>query len=474
MANNEEPTKLDNLKSVWRKTPPTQRIMIAGFMILPIILINIAFSSFSGKSNKEVGGNIEAESKLAVKVSKANAIKGRDAIIETIGDPDRAALIERVEKAKTLNEAQQGNSSFQSLSMNTNSDDLSPINRFKPTQKMIQARQQTVVAQRVVRERPLQKNTGMGLSNDLLKALEAPIDNPDKPRVEPSSADIYNKSELSGDPMAGMTAERYAKELAAREKLASSRLTKALSAYQAEMKNITSIYTVYEDQPRADENSDGSSTSNRSIQSNSNQGTINKKEKPKMEMLFQPGDQLVAYNQFPVDSRINKAFIMIIAEGILKDARVRCQYNDNGEFLVPTCTEITFQGGNGKFEATAINPETMNGIIDQDIDNDTFMKTLARVGSSIASVAGMEKLKTGIEITQNGQTGNTQQQNTLSNREILIGATAASIGDFVGGAEQYYQSAAVKTIPRETTMLLVLTRSMPDWWGIKGTKNDGW
>jgi hypothetical protein len=218
MANNEEPTKLDNLKSVWRKTPPTQRIMIAGFMILPIILINIAFSSFSGKSNKEVGGNIEAESKLAVKVSKANAIKGRDAIIETIGDPDRAALIERVEKAKTLNEAQQGNSSFQSLSMNTNSDDLSPINRFKPTQKMIQARQQTVVAQRVVRERPLQKNTGMGLSNDLLKALEAPIDNPDKPRVEPSSADIYNKSELSGDPMAGMTAERYAKELAAREK----------------------------------------------------------------------------------------------------------------------------------------------------------------------------------------------------------------------------------------------------------------
>jgi hypothetical protein len=474
MADNQEPSKLDNLKSVWRKTPPTQRILIAGFLLLPIILIYTAISSFSGKSDKGTGENIEAESKLAVKASKTNAKKSRDAVIETIDDPDRAALIERVEKAKTLNEAQRGNSSFQALSQNTNSDELSPINRFKPTQEIVQARPQTVVTQRVVRERPAQRNTDMGLSDDMLKALEAPIENPDKPKVKPSTADIYNKSELKGDPMAGMTAERYAKELAMREKLALTKLTKALSTYKTEMTAMTATYTVYADQAQTGENVSGNSTRNGNVQRNSNQDTVAKKEKPKMDMLYQPGDHLVAFNQYPVDSRINKAFIMIVADGILKDARIRCQYTDNGEFLVPMCTEITFEGATGKFEATAINPETMNGIIDQDIDNDTFLKTLARVGSSIASVAGTEKLKTGIEITQNGQTGNTQQQNTLSNREILIGATAASIGDFVGAAEQYYQSPAVKTIPRETTMLLVMTRAMPDWWGIKGTENDGW
>lgn len=460
-----------NLIKAWRRTTPKQKLMLFIFIFFFISLITIAIESFTGGSEKKVISQESKAGSIAIK-GKGSEKLSEDGIIERIDDETKAAQINQVERAKAIHEARQGSSAFQPLSVNDNTNELKRNTkkdnpRTAPPQLQVIERKPPVVVRNEPTPPPVNHTSrNHDVLDDVLISLnETKMTAGTNKKMSAGTANIHNHQELRKDPLAGLTQDVYLKELEKRTQEARKKIDAYIKQEQTQRTTINGKYQLIANTNVNAAEGENPQASNASA--NNGNGNSNSDKQKIRPMLMKPGEQIIAYNPYPVDSRLKKPFIMYIKGGVLDEGVVRCNYVDADKYLVPVCDEITYGEKVGKFEATALNPKDLSGFVDQDIDDDLFLKTLARIGANITATWGAKKLESGNKITENSDTNTTVQENTLSDKEILLGSLASTLGDFTGAAEAYYKSPAVRTIKEKTVMILTLTRPLPDWWGIK-------
>ena len=268
-----------------------------------------------------------------------------------------------------------------------------------------------------------------------------------------------------------MSSERYYGELRKRKESIQSKLESAYKSTKSVRSSVTTGFEPYAVVASNDHEPQERRTYVSGI--NSSQTTGVHKNRP--VMLFQPGDKLTAYSDFPIDSRVSKQMVFRVSSKIMRDARISCTFEDKGDFLVPSCPTITFRNKVKPIKAIMLDPGSLSGIIDQDVDNDLLIKSIIKIGVTLLNTAGTVKLATGTKTTETENAVVTE--NTLSDKEILKAGLATTIGSLGSSGDSYFEKSSVKTIPAHTQVLITFTQPLDDHWGIidkKNTNNGVW
>lgn len=476
-----ELSRKEKAAMAWKTAKPGARIMLVFMGVFVLVLLSLLISAIMPESQPAAIGD-ESKSSIAGVDTSQTQTSSNTVIAET--QTEQGRLVAAADRARVQFEAQQGNTALQAFVADQSDESLSPFQPKNPAtqfreppanQQPTTNQQPAATAQRQQRQSTTAQpvTTGPVLSSDQIQALEAPIGatqaNPKQ--QAPGSADKYSLGQVAKDPLAGLSEKDYQAQMAKRKASVEGQLRatygQMLTERQKTSKGLVPIASAQSGQQPGAGGVQGSSAAGAGALPGRNMsGGQNQPTEPPPPMLLQPGDYVVIASDFPVDSRTTREFVAKVRGGVLDDARVRCTVQDVGDFLVPNCTEMTFKGRKAPIAAMVINPNTMNGIVDQDVDNDTMLKTIALVGSKMLAAYGTNKIAQGQRVTENPITGNVNVENNLSNRDILLASTATSLGDFQGAAESYYQKSAVKTIPAGTAIMLVMTQPIPDWWGI--------
>ncbi len=470
-----ELTNRQKIEAAWKTAKPGARLMTVLMGIFVIVFFTIIISWLMPKSDDS-----EDESKTASRVTGIQGGNIQEAPKTVISETqtEQGRLIAAADEARVKFEARQGKSAIQAFVADQSEENASPFEKAQPTPQFRTPEPKPKPKANPNPPAPIAKPENKPvLSTAQVEALAAPIGS-SKHNAEqqaPGTADKYSIGEVAQDPLAGLDEKTYQTMMMQRRAKVQAELRETIKTMQNERMQVSKGLVPI---GKSEGNQTGGAGSGSSGLQPGNalaggrnmsgtgtgQGSRTGEEPP--PMLLQPGDYVVIASDYPVDSRTTREFVAKIRGGILDDARVRCVVTDAGDFLVPNCNEMTYKGRKSPIAAMVINPNTMNGIIDQDIDNDTMMKTIALVGANMMTAWGTNKIQQGQKVTQIPNTDTVVTENTLSDRDILLASTATSLGDLKNAAQTYYQKASVKTIPAGTAIMLVMTQPIPDWWGI--------
>lgn len=462
--------RVKNIKVAIRRSGPAERLGIIIMVIMALIIISM-LASFLLSGSKDKKDKSIGESKVeAFNVTRKD---NTESILEDT-ESVQGRLVYQAELAKNAAAEAAGKSTF--LKLTTNSTEYSPYGQVENGEEgqgqakdVIKVRKREDTA--TVKTDNNQSIDDNSLDEDVFKALINREDTPKSksPYAPEGQANIYLGDQLKRDPLAGLSRQQYQTEMGQRVGKHQASIKAALAQGDSEFKTSAGIVMI------ASTETDGGAGGNAFAGGQSDRGKgSGQNDKDTPPMLLAPGESIVVSLEYDVDSRVPGPFIMNGYAKPFKDAAFRCTWSDNGDFLVPNCNEITMLGKTGKMEAMVINPKTMGRIVDQDVDDDLLFKSIARISANLISTWGVEKLKTGAKVVINDATGTVSQENTLSDRDLFLGAAASSVSDFNSAAENYYQSPSVKTIKAGSTMILVMTRPLPDWWGIKKEQRNEW
>lgn len=427
----------DELQRTYRQAKPAQKIalfvIVSLIVIVFLVLINAVFSG----PNKPETDERESFVKSIVAPDTVNGAVINDATTQQgqMAAKEAKYIAEKKEEA--------GQSVFQPLVANA----VPP----EPEIKM------PYVAQ--VRAEDANTQQASRIDPNLIAELN-------NTKSEPKEASANTKN-LETSPYAGLSPEQYAQAMAVKTKDLRDQIVAAQITMKAERQHVAMAPIIYASAPVQTISPTGGDSAVGNTGGNTAQNT-----NVDVPMLFAPGDKIFAFTDFTVDSRIPNPIIMRVMNNQMKDARIRCSFADQGSFLVPKCDTLTFQNKVIKIDAIVLNPNTLNGIVEQDVDDDLLMKTLARFGSGVLNVAGTQKLASGNKKTDtsDGTTTTSVTENTLTDREILLGATATTLGQLTSVAEKYYAEPSVKTIPAQTQMIIVFVSPLGNYWGLDKEK----
>ncbi len=466
MSNQEnQESLLSKLTHSFKRAKPAARIMAVFIPIFLLVFIVTFFSIFfSGNEPEEVVTEI-AESRIM-------AMGGKDTIEKSVitdSTTKQGKLAAKVEKRRVASESRKGKSAFEKLI--GDEDIVKDISEVKPQKNGSVDNSISTEFKKSSYEpkRHLPSKNEVVIDNDLLSKI---VKQPTKEKQElkpkrtvPGNADIYSPKQLNNDPIVGMSAEQYYSELQKRKSVVQKQLESAYKSTKEIKSKITTGFKPYSEVATNDNNSKGKRGYISDNSSNQNKGG---NEIPPT-MLFQPGDKITAYSDFPIDSRVSKEMVFKVSSKIMRDARISCTFEDKGEFLVPLCSTITYQNKVKPIRAIMLNPKTLSGIIDQDVDDDLFVKSIAQIGVTLLNTFGTAKLTTGTKTTETQNSVVTE--NTLSDKDILKAALATTIGSLGSSGEAYFSQDAVKTIPAHTQVLITFTQPFNDHWGLMNKKN---
>lgn len=436
-------TTKEEISRAFRQAKPIQRIAL--FFVVTLIVVIFSFIGISVFGAMTKGEEVDKRSSFNAPIYSPTEVN--DAVITDATTPQgKIATAEAKRKAEAS--LKNGNSAFQPLVVN------------EPKQEQII----NLPVQNAVRAEDEPNNTLTKIDQGMIKQLQQGEAEKEK-TVSPATPESLKSSSY-----VGLAADQYANVLAEKTALKRQELLSAIAVMKAERSYRSPPPTVFTTTP-VPVLVAGQGNSQQSSEINTAGAGINNQTQG-VSLLFAPGDKIFAYTDYTVDSRIPNPIIMRVMNKQLKDARIRCEFVDQGSFLVPKCTSITFQNKVVNIDAIVLNPNTLNGIVDQDIDDDLLMKTLAKVGTGILSVAGAQKLASGEKKinTSDGTTTTSVTENTLTDREILLGATAQQLGQLNSVAEKYYAEPSVKTIPAQTQMIIVFVSPLGNFWGLDKDK----
>ena len=454
-----------DFKAAWTRATPGQRfgaVLIVGILITLIVFVISLLTPNDSEEIEPMGDS---------KVGSIGGAIDRDKSLAVIEDTESelGKKLIQAEQARVFHEAQQGRSAIQSLVATNEPSPFDEENQREiqpqttsPNRNNVEAPKSAPERKDVfgVRNAANVTDSGFGLSQQTL--------------IQLSSADSP-KTTLANDPYAGFgSPDEYAAALEQAKSATAHLVGETTKVYQAERTSMSggiALVAMTNDL----NNTDQRNSRNRSQPYRENNATAPDaatKERP--PILLNPGDSMAVYIPYEVDSRVPGPFIAIAMTGKLKDARLRCEFTDTGDFIVPTCTEMTLNGKKHPIEAMVINPKTFGRVIDQDIDNDTFLKAVARFGSNALQAFGAAKLAQGITRVEDTDSNTVTTQNNQSDRQIVLGSLAVGLGDLAGSAEEYYQQPSVKTIPANTQMILVMTSQIPDAFGVNERQIKGY
>lgn len=445
--------RLDNLKTAFRRSSPSAKAGILLMTGMAVMVLLILIKLLGPSSTQEADGEYESSLNSFDSVKKDST-----AFILEETESIQGQLVINAEIAKNKAREAQGTSSF--LKLTTAENGNSPYSdREKVAKVKEKEKEKKSIPQKASNNKPLNSDVIRELMTKPVVKTESEVMEDSSPYSPEGRANIYLDNQLKRDPLAGLDRKRYTKEMASRKANQTAAILAAIAVGDAKMGISGGIQMIAEVEPNESDNANGSRSTNNGT------GPTGRSEPP--PMLLAPGESIVVTLPFDIDSRVPGPFIMNAVSKPFKGAALRCTWIDNGDFLVPSCSDMTIRGKTGKLEAMVINPRTMGRIVDQDVDDDLLFKSIARISASLIGTWGVEKLKTGNKVVENTTSGTISSENTLTDRDIFLGAAASTIGDLTSTAEQYYQSPSVKTIKAGEAMILVMTRPLPDWWGFK-------
>lgn len=478
----EQINRKEKMQLAWKEAKPTAKFaVIGGFFMVVVIFSTIVSAILPESKNKDIQEPPPATPTISSGASQATGKDNPNSIIQDT-TTIQGKVIAAAERQRVIAEANRGKSAILPFEADESDDAISPYSRIggevkssEPPVKVAPQYSLKEAKATVAKQKVSPAAVGGPLSEEVVAALQAPIENPvtNSKAKAPGSADIYSRKEVSQDPLAGMSQEEYAKKLNERVKSIEDKIKGASKVYLTEREKMSGGIKAYasNDDQQATQNSDKSASKRAGSALIANSETNGGGSQELQEILLQPGDYIVAEVRYPVDSRITTEFVVYGVEEPFNDARILCKPKDLGDFIVPVCTQMAMGKQMIKISATAINPRTMGGIVEQDVDNDTLLKNLALVGSTLLTTYGPNKLKSGEKVTENAQTGTVRTENTLSDRDIFIASLTQSMGSVAKNAADYYSKDAVKTIPAGATLMLVLNSPVPDVWGITKGEN---
>lgn len=435
-----------NIKQSLSEAPPHQKIMgviLVGLLGTLFVVFATIFASKPDDEDPETAQSYVTSLSVNDDQKVGGVLRNSNALV--------TEEIVSAEKERVTEQAKAGKSAFQALNPNSDDDVFSRYEQERNKKKQERQKKSTILTPKDFVNRGLSKDeNGKGGS----------ASSGDK-KILPGTAGKFNRTELSEDPYVGMTEERYIRELSTERSDMEKKLQEAIENSKSLIATSQVALSPYEtEEDKQDSNSVGGGVSGGN---NSNGSLSDGKTTP--PILLKPGDEIIATAKFPVDSRTTKKFVLVgVSPEPFRDARITCTYSYSGKYLIPICSQILIDGKQGKMEAVAMNPRTLSGIVDQDVDNSSVMKNLAFIGTQMLSQIGVAKLEQGKTVTQTDTT--VVEENNTSDRDIVIAGLATGLGALSGAAQQYYASEAVRTIKAGTSIMLVQTAPMPDWWGI--------
>lgn len=174
------------------------------------------------------------------------------------------------------------------------------------------------------------------------------------------------------------------------------------------------------------------------------------------------GAKLSAYSGRPIDSRFDKNFILTVDYGGLEGATLSCQYTRSNDYLVPSCSDITFERQTVSIVAAVLNPDTMSAIINQSKDSETLLKTLSLLVTGTAAVYGENKFAQGTTVSSNDTT--VVQEKNLSDSELIAGAATTVIGTLSSEAMRYFMEDDIINIKPNESMIITLLQPIKAPW----------
>lgn len=202
-----------------------------------------------------------------------------------------------------------------------------------------------------------------------------------------------------------------------------------------------------------------------------NSQNANNTEEVEFNTFLPQGAKLSAYSGRPIDSRFNTNFILTIDYGALAGATLSCNYQRNSDYLIPSCSDMTFERETVSIVAAVLNPDTMGAIINQSRDSETLLKTLALMVTGTAAVYGENKFAQGTTVSSSDTT--VVQEQNLSDSDLIAGSATTVIGTLSAEAMQYFMEDDVINIKQNESMIITLLQPIKAPWITKKPLVDG-
>ena len=181
--------------------------------------------------------------------------------------------------------------------------------------------------------------------------------------------------------------------------------------------------------------------------------------------IIPQGSKLSSYSGRPIDSRFDTSFVLTIDMGQLEGATLSCRYKRSNDYLIPACSDITYQGQTVSVTAAVLNPDTMGAIINQSKDSETLLKTLSLLVAGTAAVYGENKFAQGTTVSTKDST--VVQESNLTDSELVAGAATTVIGTLNAEAMRYFLSEDIINIEPYESMIITLLKPIEAPWIMK-------
>jgi hypothetical protein len=441
--------KIDNLKNSLSNLNSTQRLLLVILSSLMVFALYTVYQITATEDVVDFGyedfADVSGKSRVDIGISDGEEVN--TSVIENPNTIQGQLAIEELKREQVLKE-NQGQSTIATFYDRENAKNtLDNINR---------------TANNGADE--LRKQLSSLTSNDTKKPNRKPnwIDGDSNSNSSSNGANINSSNEnknedlLANIPKAQL--DRLLRSSVDRKKIKLQQAMSSMAKYNNVAPVNLALMSLPKDLQTQSENGSASDLA-------SNSAVMDEKE---FAVYIEEGSQFSIRTQWPIDSRINPKFIMKVDNGQLAGATVSCQYNRVDNILIPKCTTMTFKKMTVKISAIVLDPFTMRGIVDQDRDSENLLKTLGLFATGAMQVYGESTLNNNTQVTTS-ETSTIETQ-TLSEKELIQGSVATTVGSLQANALNYFNSPDILTIKENTPMLLTLIAPLESNWDVKNLK----